>query len=128
MNQGSVIERVLEAERLRAAAVVARDTAALRAVAHDELVYVHATGARHDKAEWLSHVERGPRFTQVDFEVQQALALGTAVLLHGELRLQLRRHGEAVAVSAQSWASALWWCDASGQWQLRLFQSTRPAA
>ena len=31
MNQGSVIERVLEAERLRAAAVVARDIVAFNA-------------------------------------------------------------------------------------------------
>lgn len=118
---------VLSAERMRAAAVTARDLAALAACLHDELVYVHATGARHGKSELLRFVETGPAFTEVDFGVQQVVDLSDAVLLHGELRLRLRRAGEAGEVAAHSWASALWQRSDHGPWQLRLFQSTRPA-
>ena len=118
---------VILAERTRAAALTARDPAALAACLHDELVYVHATGARHGKAELLKFVETGPAFTEVDFRVQQLLDLGDAVLLHGGLRLRLRRADEAQVVSASSWVSALWQRSAQGTWELRLFQSTRPA-
>lgn len=118
---------VLAAEQRRAAAVTSRDVLALAEGLHDELVYVHATGVRHGKAELLEFIAKGPAFIEVDFNVQQMLDLGDAALLHGELRLQLRRTGELELVTARSWASALWQREPRGGWQLRLFQSTRPA-
>lgn len=118
---------VLAAERVRAAAVVARDRAALAALLHDDLVYVHATGTRHGKADWLRFVDTGPAFIEVDFRVQQLADLEGSALLHGELHLRLRRDGETEVVVAQSWASALWLRAADGAWRLRLFHSTRPA-
>lgn len=118
---------VLAAEQRRAAAVTSRDVVTLAQVLHDELVYVHATGARHGKADLLQFVAKGPAFLEVDFGVQLVLDLDDAALLHGELRLQLRRVGELELVTAQSWASALWQREPRGGWQLRLFHSTRPA-
>jgi hypothetical protein len=122
-----VTHPVLSAERRRAAAVTSRDLAELAACLHEDLVFVHATGARHGKGDLLRSVERGPIFIAVYFGVQQLVDLGEAVLLHGELRLQLRRADEAEVVSAQSWASAAWQRGAGEAWQLRLFQSTRSA-
>lgn len=135
-------DAVLAAERRRAAAFVARDLAALRAGLHDALVYVHATGTRHGKADLLDFVARGPDFLAVDFDAEPTALSGDAVLLHGKLRLHLRRAGETDSVHATSWASALWVRDAAGcatgddaavsggasaadRWRLRLFQSTK---
>jgi hypothetical protein len=74
------------------------------------------------------------------FDAIPTLLPGDVVLLHGTLRLQLRRAGETETVSATSWASALWLRDAvvpgatdegvdgdaeGSVWRLRLFQSTK---
>jgi hypothetical protein len=80
----------------------------------------------------------------VDFDAEPTVLSGDAVLLHGTLRLHLRRAGETDSVHATSWASALWLRDAAGRataageadpggtgasdrWRLRLFQSTKAA-
>lgn len=117
-------DALLHAERRRAAAVVARDVDALAPLLHDGLVYVHATGVRHDKAGVLRFVASGPEFLEVAFDVHDREALAGAAVLIGALHLRLRRAGESTAVTAQSWASALWLHDASLGWRLRAFQST----
>ena len=117
----------MRAERFRASALVARDTALLATCLDDALVYVHATGARHDKPGFLQFVETGPAFLAVDFEVAEAMALGAGAMLLGRLRLALRRRGDTEIVEAQSWATAIWLHGPDGQWRLRAFQSTRSA-
>ena len=116
----------LAAERARAAAVCARDLAALESLVADRLVYTHATGTRHDRAAWLAYVAGGPRFEHVVFTVDEVVALGDdAALLIGRLALRFRREGQPPQ-EAQSWASALWQ-RVDGAWRLRAFQSTRDA-
>ena len=118
---------VLAAERRRAAALLARDTAALADLLHPSLRYVHAPGACHDRAALLRFVADGPRFHGVDFTVDQHWPLADdAVLLCGRLHLRLQR-GDAPVQDARSWASALWCRAADGTWRLAVFQSTREA-
>lgn len=115
----------LAAERQRAAALVARDTAALAPLLHPALRYVHAPGACHDRDALLRFVAEGPRFLAVDFTPQQQWTLsGDAVLFCGRLHLRLQR-GDGAAVAARSWVTALWRRAAGGRWQLAVFQSTR---
>jgi len=116
----------LQAERARAAALVARDAAALAALLHPDLRYVHATGIRHDHDGYLQTLQTGPRFLEVVLTPEQTLDLAEGAALSGRLFMRLQREGEPV-VEARSWVSALWLRSDAG-WRLRLFQSTREAA
>jgi len=120
---------VLDAERARAAAVVARDGDALATLLHDGLTYIHATGVRHDRAQLLQFVQTGPRFLAVDLQAPQVLLQGDCAIVTGALHLRLQRAPAAEPIDAQSLASAVWLRDAAApqRWRLALFQSTRPA-
>ena len=117
----------LAAEARRAAALVARDVDALAALLDDELRYVHAPGACHDRAALLRFVAEGPRFEQVQLTVQQMLPWPGGVLLAGRLQMRVQR-GDEPAQEARSWVSAVWREGADGAWRLLMFQSTREAA
>jgi hypothetical protein len=116
----------LQAERARAAALVARDPDALAVLLHPDLRYVHATGIRHDREGVLHTLQSGPRFLEVTLTPEQILDLAEGAALSGRLFMRLQRDGEAV-IEARSWVTALWLRAAEG-WRLRLFQSTREAA
>jgi hypothetical protein len=115
---------MLQAERARAAALVARDAAALAALVHPDLRYVHATGIRHDREGYLQTLQTGPRFLEVVLTPEQILDLAEGAALSGRLFMRLQREGEVI--EARSWVSALWLRGAE-DWRLRLFQSTREA-
>jgi ketosteroid isomerase-like protein len=121
------IAEVLAAERARAAALVARDADTLAALLHDGLVYIHATGVRHDRAQLLQFVMNGPRFLQAELRAAQVRLHGDCALVTGELTLRLQREPAAEPVQAQSLASEVWLRDAASpaRWRLALFQSTR---
>jgi hypothetical protein len=118
----------LQAERARAAALVARDAAALAALLHPDLRYVHATGIRHDRDGYLQTLQTGPRFLEVVLTPEQILDLAEGAALSGRLFMRLQREGEVI--EARSWVTALWLRgeNGAGGWRLRLFQSTREAA
>ena len=118
----------LQAERTRAAALVARDAAALAALLHPELRYVHATGVRHDRDGYLQTLQTGPLFLEVVLTPEQILDLAGGAALSGRLFMRLQRDGEVI--EARSWVTALWLRgeNGAGGWRLRLFQSTREAA
>ena len=124
-----MIDAVLAAERTRAAALVARDVEALAACLHPELVYVHATGTRHDRDQLLHFAMHGQRFLAVTLGEPQIVCRGDAAIVVGTLELLLQRPGESAPTTARSWASAVWWRDPGNdaRWRLRLFQSTRIA-
>jgi ketosteroid isomerase-like protein len=121
-------DAVLAAERARAAALVARDLVALEALLHDELVYVHATGVRHDRGALLRFVQQGPSFLAVELGAPRVRRHGELALVTGELHLRLQREPDVAPVDARSLASAVWLLEPSGAWRLLQFQSTRVAA
>ena len=118
------MKTVLDSERARADAVVAGDLDRLGAMLADDLLYVHATGVRHDKAQWLAVLSSGPRFLAVDLVAPRVSLMGDGALVVGELHLRLRRNPDSEPVQARSWVSQCWVCG-DGGWRLRLLQSTR---
>ena len=116
---------MLAAEQARAAALVARDIAALAALLHDELVYVHATGTRHDRRQLLRFVAEGPRFLAVHLDDPSVQVVGDVAIVAGTLRLTLQQPADTAPTDARSWASEVWMRAGDGRWRLRLFQSTR---
>lgn len=127
MNRLQSIDDLLAAEYARTQALVAGDSAALSACLHENLVYVHATGVRHDLAQYLRFAAEGPRFLAVDLRAPVVELHASMALVTGELLMSLQRVGEATPINVRSWVSAVWLCGSSG-WQLRSFQSTRQEA
>ena len=121
----SDIEEVLAAESRRAAALIARDLDALGACLDQELVYVHATGVRHDRAQWLEYARTGPRFHEVRLQAEQVRVHGEVALLAGRLHLRLER-ADGEVIRAESLVTQAWVRREDG-WRLASFQSTRPA-
>jgi ketosteroid isomerase-like protein len=121
------MKTVLDSERARADTLVAGDLDRLGAMLAEELVYVHATGVRHDKAQLLAYLQSGPRFLAVDLVAPRVSVMGDGALVVGELHLRFRRNPDGEPVQARSWVSQFWERregDGAG-WQLRLLQSTR---
>lgn len=121
----SVAEEVRAAEARRAAAIVVRDFDALERCLEDALVYVHATGVRHDRAQWLDYVRTGPRFHEVRLEADDVRVHGDVALVAGRLHLRLQR-ADGETVRAESLVTQAWVRRGDG-WRLASFQSTRPA-
>lgn len=121
------MKTVLDSERARADALVAGDLDRLGAMLADDLVYVHATGVRHDKAQLLVYLQSGPRFLVVDLVAPCVSLMGDGALVVGELHLRFRRNPDSEPVQARSWVSQVWVRGEGGGtgWQLRLLQSTR---
>jgi ketosteroid isomerase-like protein len=116
---------VLAAEARRAAALVAGDIEALASILDEELVYIHATGLRHDRAQLLHHLRTGPRFLQVALQPDGVRVHSEVALVSGLLDLRLERAGGEI-VTARSLVSQAWLLR-EGAWRLASFQSTRPA-
>jgi ketosteroid isomerase-like protein len=116
-------DAVLAAEAARADAVIRRDRPALEALLHESLVYIHATGVRHDRAEWLSYVQEGPRFHAVTLESPTVRVADRVALVDGLLRLHLQR-GREEPVHAVSRVTQTWLLR-DGAWRLASQQSTR---
>lgn len=68
-----------------------RDVAALERLLHDELVYVHATGLRHDRAQLLHFIDSGPRFLKIEIPSPRIVQLGGGALLTGHFFPTLQR-------------------------------------
>jgi ketosteroid isomerase-like protein len=116
---------VMAAEGARAAAFVARDAAALEQLLDERLVYVHATGVKHDRPQLLQFVREGPRFLAVHQQAPHVELLADEVaLVTGLLHIRLQRKGEQEPVELASWASAVW-MRTDGAWRLVSFQSTK---
>ena len=117
-------DEVLEAERRRAAAMVAGDVAALAACLDDELVYIHATGVQHGREQLLEYLGTGPRYEEVCLHPRRVLVCGEAALVFGDLQLRLvRANGDRV--EARSLVTEAW-VRRRQCWRLASFQSTRP--
>ena len=85
MNAASGVDAVLSAERSRADALVRRDLQALVPSLHHDLVYIHATGVRHDRAGFAGFIETGPRFLAVEMVAPSVDLLTDHMALHAEM-------------------------------------------
>jgi ketosteroid isomerase-like protein len=118
-------EEVLAMECRRAAALVAGDVDALEGCLDGALVYVHATGVRHDRAQLLDYVRGQPRFQEVRLEADQVRVHSDVALVAGRLHLCLQR-ADGEVVRAESLVTQAW-VRSGVAWRLASFQSTRPA-
>lgn len=126
-GEGTPVSALLARERARADAVVAGDLDRLAALLADDLVYVHAPGQRHDKAQLLAYLRTGPRFLAIDLLNPGVQVMSDCALVVGELEMRLQRNPDEEPVTVRSWVSEVWVRGPRSrtEWKLRLLQSTR---
>lgn len=94
---------LLACERARADEVMAGDLDRLADWLAEDLVYVHATGLRHDKAQLLAYLRTGPRFLAIDLLNPSVQVMSDCALVVGELEMRLQRNPEEQPVGVVLW-------------------------
>lgn len=110
----------------RTRALLAGDWATLEGLLDAQLCYVHATGVRHDKPQYLRFVKERIRFLAIELQAPGVALCGEAAVITGRLRQSIWRAGEQAPVEVHSWITEVW--RRTDRWRLYAFQSTRAAA
>lgn len=108
---------------------MAGDLVRLAGMLCGDLVYVHAPGLRHNKAQLLAWLPTGPRFLAIDLLDPSVRVMGDCALVEGALQMRLQRETGDTPVTVCSWVSEVWVRDPDHElgWKLRLLHSTRQA-
>ncbi|WP_443025598.1 nuclear transport factor 2 family protein [Sphingomonas sp. PB4P5] len=117
-----MIEEIERREDERFAAVMAGDAKALAPLLHQDLRYVHSSGAVQDRAHYLAELENGTWTYRDVRRSEQNISIrgGTAIVVN-RLNISVLHLGKVQEV--HSTALAIWVREAVG-WQLFAVQST----
>jgi len=118
----SVARRILDLDRLRFAADLRADAAALDSLLADDVTYVRSSGAVDGKAEYLRALGAAGSYA-LDSLVPLDLSVrvfGEAAVVTGRLIVKLRAQPAPYAIRFTDV-----WARRRGRWQLVAFQGTR---
>lgn len=118
---------LIELERRRGAALVARDAAALDALFPDELVHIHSTGNVMNKPEIMNYVLKVLQFFDVQRSDVKVQLYGDVAVMTGRMATRMQRVDKPDVVSADSWVTQVW-VRRAGTWVQTNFHATRAAA
>jgi ketosteroid isomerase-like protein len=126
-SDDDVRQAVLALENERYAAMLAADADALDRLLSSRLVYVHSTGGRDTKAEYLDRVRSGFFvYETIDHPVDQIIVAGGAAVVVGAMDARVQRDGKLVDLRNSVCAV---WADEDGTWRLVTFAPTpQPAS
>jgi ketosteroid isomerase-like protein len=115
---------ILDLERKRCAAIVARDWDTVSSMVADDVVHTHTTGISQTKTEYLAHAAK---LNWVDVQRGDLLVriLGEAAVVTGPLINTIRGAGGDLMV-IQAVATQVW-RKSAGAWELCSFHATRLA-
>lgn len=118
-----LVAEVQAADRARFAAQVGRDTAALRNLLADELVYVHSNALIESKAHFIETVATGRIVYDEVIPVESTYRIyGLTAVGNGKVRVRVQMNGQAVAVDLLFTTVHV---RRNGRWELVAWQSTR---
>jgi ketosteroid isomerase-like protein len=114
---------VRAAERKRAAAMLANDTAALDALLDARLQFCHSTGNVDDKASYMAKLATGRlHYTAIQWQDDVVTALGPdAAIIRGRMHMDVRVEGTDKHLNNRVITV---WSRTEGEWRLVAFQST----
>ena len=122
-ESGPAEAAVIRAEQDRFRAQVTRDTAALRRLLADDLVYVHSNGLIETKAHFIETVATGRIAYDSLVPVHMTHRLyGSTAVGNGRVRAVVRMNGQSVSVDLLFTTVLL---QRKGRWRLVSWQSTR---
>jgi hypothetical protein len=120
LNHGKT---VIELDRTRMQAMVAKDLAALDRLIADELTYTHSTARLDTKTSLIGNMQSGATvYTSVEAEGVTAQDLGDTVVLTGIAHIKVVSAGKPNAFSVRFTDV---WTKRSGSWQMVTWQSTK---
>jgi ketosteroid isomerase-like protein len=115
---------VLALERARLDATIKHDAAALRLMTTDDLTYVHASGIRQSKAQYIAYVQAGGvTFGSYGIDDEQVDIRGAVAITHGVFRfttdatVQPPRSGKTLFTAV--------YVRTAGHWQLSAWEATK---
>jgi ketosteroid isomerase-like protein len=126
-SDDDVRQAVLALENERYAAMLAGDADALDRLLSNRLVYVHSTGGRDTKAEYLDRVRSGFFvYETIDHPVEVIIVAGGAAVVVGAMNARVQRDGKLVDLRNSVCAV---WAGEDGTWRLVAFAPTpQPAS
>ncbi len=117
-------EEVRKAEKAWAAAVVARDYAALDRIFCDQLIYAHSTGAVEDKNEYVARLRKGAqRYDELSHEKMTVKIHGDAAVVHAHVRMKGLSNGRPF--DDRLMMLHLWVNHGGSAWRLAAHQTTK---
>lgn len=121
------IKAIEEADARRAKATLDKDTATLKTLLGDDLLYVHGSGTSETKEQYIGLIASGHYDYRALTQIRRSFrGYGDLVLVDGDVRIQVVvPAGERNFVSRYLQA----WAKRDGRWQMVSWQSTPlPAA
>jgi hypothetical protein len=113
---------IADMERRRYEAMKQADTAVLREVLDDLLIYAHSNSATDDKESYLAKVQAGYfRYEFISVEEQSTLVLSDVALLRGRMRARGLLNGSLLTLDNRFLAVVR---NSGGQWRLLSYQPT----
>ena len=113
---------VLQIEERRRAAMSAGDAAALEALSHDDLVYVHGSAAVDTKQSWIAAIGSGrTRYKQMQYDAVEVRILGDAALLTGRATFEVEVNGNSRTLRMRFLNL---WSRTSAGWKFAAWQAT----
>ena len=89
-----LVRQAINADDRRIRAMLDNDLATLDAALDAALVYTHSDGRSESKAQYMTRLRAGEvLYTKVDRKIREAIPIGCAVILHGEVMLETDRRG-----------------------------------
>ncbi len=115
-------EELVNAEKSWAAAVVARDFAALERIFTDDLIYAHATGAVESKAEYIGRLRSGKlKYDSLRHENIRVAVHGDSAVTHSSVQMTGASNGENFSDHLMMLHC---WVKQAGRWRLAAHQTT----
>lgn len=123
LRAAGVDEAIREADKRWAAAVVAKDTAALEQMFTPDLIYAHASGALEDKQKYIGRLKAGrQKYDSVQIESTRVVPYGDSAISHSIVRTigtndQGRFNDHVMMLHV--------WVKQGGTWHLAAHQTTK---
>ena len=116
-------DAIRKAERAWAAAVVARDFAALEKIYAPALVYAHSTGAIENRQQYLDRLRGGAqRYDKIEHESMKIVPYGDSAVSHCIMRMTGTSNGKPFDDHIMMLHH---WVRQGGAWRLAAHQTTK---
>jgi uncharacterized protein (TIGR02246 family) len=117
------LAQVLERDQQRINAMCQRDSGKLAELLADDLIYIHASSAKDDKASLLSALLSGAiMYRAIEPSEIEARDLGDVILVVGKASITTAAFGKRTQSSERFSAT---WVQQDGQWRMQHWQSTK---
>lgn len=101
--------------------MLAGDTAALGDLFDESLIYIHSTGARDSREDYLARLSSGAmRYEAVKFHVSEIQTRARVAIVCGAIEASVRIASGTIAVASQYEAV---WMRTNSSWRLNVIQS-----